>query len=255
MLNPVAGGIESFRNVRFHIAGFVPLRPRGRDLQQAKNKMHLIPVKAATLLTAPLILLAGCSRAPTEREVARPYPGLGDVPLGERLGVVWEELPGNPRINQSDCPEWYCLGQTDPWVARGKDGSLVAWFSTGGDRGGPVVGLALVDEQMRFTVSPADRPVLELKDGVWDKHRETVSVRWDPDDETWTMWYLGYETSFFDDPGFGQMRSLDRDGELWERSGSPIYRPAPGGWDHAFITGPRCTLDLPIRRMASNGVP
>jgi hypothetical protein len=34
------------------------------------------------------------------------------------------------------------------------------------------------------------------------------------------------------------MRSLDRDGEVWERSESPIYRPDPNGWDHAFITSP-----------------
>ena len=195
-------------------------------------------MKKELLLPVALILLVTCSETPTDPDDTSPYPDPGDVPPGERLGVIWEELPGNPRIEQPNCPAWYCLGQTDPWVAKGPNGSLVAWFSTGGGLGGPVVGRALVDQDLDFTLTPADRPVLELKDEVWNKHRETVSARWNPDDENWTMWYLGYETSFFEDPGFGQMRSLDSDGEEWERSESPIYTPDPDGWDFAFITGP-----------------
>jgi predicted GH43/DUF377 family glycosyl hydrolase len=166
---------------------------------------------------------------------AHPPPS-GKVPPGERLGVVWEELPGNPRIAQPACPAWYCLGQTDPWVARGPDGARIAWFSTGGDLGGPLVGRAQLDDALNFTLDP--EPVLTLQAGVWDRYRETVSTRWDPDTETWTMWYLGYAVSFFDDPGFGQMRSSDRDGTRWERAAAPIYRPQADGWDHALISGP-----------------
>lgn len=195
-------------------------------------------MKKSTLFPAIFILLITCTQTPTDPDPAISYPGPDDVPPGERLGVVWEEVDGNPRIDQPDCPDWYCLGQTDPWIARGPGGSLTGWFSAGGDAGGPVVGRVELDQNYEFVLSPADRPVLELMDGVWNKHRETVSTRWNSEDENWTMWYLGYETSFFDDPGFGQMQSLDREGVVWERSEAPIYRPEPDAWDHAFITGP-----------------
>ncbi len=191
-------------------------------------------MKINIILSALALIICTCSETPTDTD-PDPDP---DIPPGEQFGVVWEELDGNPLISQPVCPDWYCLGQTDPWVAKGADGEWTAWFSTGGDLGGPVVGRALVDENFGFTINPSDRPVLELGEDVWNKHRETVSARWNPDQENWTMWYLGYETSFFDDPGFGQMNSLDSDGIEWERSEAPIYTPDPDGWDHAFITGP-----------------
>ena len=96
--------------------------------------------KVLCVLMTPVLLLVGCSESKLGPDVTMPYPRPGDVPAGERLGLVWQEVPGNPRIDTPDCPEWYCLGQTDPWVARGPDGSLVTWFSTGGDLvGWPVI--------------------------------------------------------------------------------------------------------------------
>ncbi|PWN06011.1 hypothetical protein [Rhodohalobacter mucosus] len=166
------------------------------------------------------------------------YPGVDDVARDEALGVVWEEVSGNPVLEQPDCPQWNCLGATDPWISRGMDRDLLAWFSTGGSAGGPVVGRALVDENLQFQLSPEDGPVLALEDNRWNKHRETVSLYWDEIEQEWVMWYLGYENSFFEDPGFGQMRTSDPEGIVWPRSEEPIYRPAPDGWDHAFITGP-----------------
>jgi len=187
---------------------------------------HRRPGRAAALALA-FALLAGATHA------AAPPDG-----HGEALGAVWLEVPGNPLLPLFDCPDWHCLGHTDPWVARGANGELVAWFSTGGDRGGPVVGRARVGANLALKLDPPDRPVLEATEGVWDVHRETVSTRWDPDEARWTMWYLGYAVSFFDDPGIGQARSLDEAGAAWDRPAAPIYRPDPDGWDFAFVTGP-----------------
>jgi len=184
------------------------------------------------------LLLGSCSDNDLSPDHRMDYPGLDDVEEGESLGVVWEEVPGNPRLSLPDCPDWHCLGHTDPWVARGPNGDLKVWFSAGGDLGGPVVGRGLVGENLQIMLSPATHPVLELKEDVWNKHRETVSVFWDEEQNEWIMWYLGYEVSFFEDPGFGQMRTDDPDGIEWERSAQPIYQPQVDGWDAAFITGP-----------------
>lgn len=184
----------------------------------------------ALLIVLSATLFAGPARAEALPTAASPE--------ADALGAVWVEVPGNPLLPLFDCPDWHCLGHTDPWVARGAGGELVAWFSTGGDLGGPVVGRARVSRDLTLKLDPPDRPVLQQAEGVWDVYRETVSTRWDPDEGRWTMWYLGYAVSFFDDPAIGQARSLDADGAMWERPAEPIYRPAPGGWDFAFVTGP-----------------
>ncbi|TVQ28879.1 MAG: hypothetical protein EA382_01000 [Spirochaetaceae bacterium] len=168
----------------------------------------------------------------------RPYPTHESVPAEDALGVVWTEVPGNPLIPLPDCPAWNCLGMTDPWVERDADGDLLMWFSTGGDLGGPLVGRARVSAGLSAVLDPSDAPVLTIEEGVWDRYRETVSLRLDDDGEAWTMWYLGYSVSFFDDPAIGQMRSADSAGTDWIRADSPIYTPDPDGWDFAFITGP-----------------
>ncbi len=164
----------------------------------------------------------------------------GESPDGNNvLGVVWEEIPGNPQIHQPACPAWNCLAHTDPWMAWDTDDNLLLWFSSGGSLGGPVVGRATVDDDYRVTLDPDDSPVLMLMDDVWDKYRETVSLKWDDLNDRWIMWYLGYEISFFDDPAFGQIYSTDREGIEWERADEPIYRPETDSWDFAFITSPK----------------
>lgn len=190
------------------------------------------------LVAATLVFVVACTSSPTDPGFDIAYPGPEDVPPGERLGVVWTELSGNPRLAQPSCPAWHCLGHTDPWVAEGPDGQWVGWFSSGGDQGGPVVGRVVFDDEWIPELDPEDGPVLTLEEGVWNGYRETVSTWWDAETERWTMWYLGHETTFFEDAGFGQMRSTDRAGAMWERSDAPIYTPDPEGWDHAFITGP-----------------
>jgi len=199
---------------------------------------------AATLLAVLAIpsLAAGCSPTAGPSEFQPPDPD--SIPLEEVLGVVWEELPGNPLLPIPPCPDWHCLGLTDPAVHSLPNGGYQLWFSTGGDLGGPVVGRGLLDESLAFRLEPGDGPVLELRDGRWDRYRETVDARWDPEAGRWTLWYLGYETSFFDDPAFGQIRSVDVEGVVWKESVAPIYRPAPEAWDHAFITSPHF-LEMP----------
>ena len=193
------------------------------------------------ILSAGLLLVAACSPSPSDTGTDPGDPDRDAIPPEEALGVVWEEVTGNPLLPLPTCPDWHCLGQTDPSVhpvPGSAAGEYRIWFSTGGDLGGPVVGRAVLDDRVNLRLEPADRPVLELRDDRWDRYRETVDVRWDPEEERWTLWYLGYETSFFQDAGLGQIHSLDPDGTVWDESPAPIYQPEEGGWDHAFITSP-----------------
>ena len=66
--------------------------------------------------------------------------------------------------------------------------------------------------------------MLALQEGVWDRYRETVSLRWDEAGQSWTLWYLGYAVSFFfDDPALGQMTTTEPPGgSPWERPAAPI---------------------------------
>lgn len=169
----------------------------------------------------------------------------------DRLGVVWTEVPGNPVFAQPVCPTWNCLGMTDPWIGNGPGGDIFMWVSGGGDSGehldgngvlknGPVVGRARANDDLAFEFDPnaalLTPPSLpDDPEPVWDRWRETVSALYEAD-SGWTLWYLGYSVSVFDDPGIGQVSSMD--GLTWTRPTKPIYRPEPDGWDHAFISGP-----------------
>ncbi|MEM1118101.1 MAG: hypothetical protein AAGJ11_16430 [Bacteroidota bacterium] len=182
------------------------------------------------LLAIPaLLLLAACSEATPE----------ADPPDAPFTGVVWEEVPGNPSLATPVCPEWNCLGMTDPWLGRAPDGETVLWVSAGGDAatGGPVVARASGPTASEVTFG-ADAPQLLPDDAAWDRWRETVALRFDPEADRWTMWYLGYNQSFFDDPAIGQSVSTDAEGTAFVRPEAPIYRPAPGAWDGRFVADP-----------------
>lgn len=185
-----------------------------------------------------ILLLGGCGLFPISRDHSRSYPTADDLPADRALGVVWEEVDGNPQLPLSDCPAWDCLGHTDPWVGPGPEGELLAWFSAGGDGDGPVVGRATVGADLSLTANPADEPVLSVLADGWDQKRETAFLRFDQGQARWTMWYLGYSVSFFEDPAIGQMHSTDESGLTWERPAEPIYRPDPEGWDQSFVSGP-----------------
>ena len=219
---------------------------RGDGQASARRKWSLMSKTVWCIVAATCaIALGGCKNSlggPASGDSPNhelPYPDHESVPAEEALGVVWTEVPGNPLIPLPDCPAWNCLGMTDPWAGRDKDGDLLMWFSAGGNLGeGPVVGRARVSAGLSAVLDPLEAPVLTLEDDVWDRYRETVSLRLDDDGEAWTMWYLGYSVSFFDDPAIGQMRSANSAGTNWIRAAEPIYRPKPDGWDFAFVTGP-----------------
>ena len=194
---------------------------------------------ARTAVVILLVLLMGaCSLFSIFRDYSLSYATAEEVPADRALGVVWEEVDGNPRLPLSDCPSWDCLGHTDPWVGPGPDGELAAWFSAGGDQDGPVVGRATVGVDLSLTPDREENPVLSVLDSGWDRKRETVFLHFDVAASRWIMWYLGYSKSFFDDPAIGQMRSTGEAGLEWKRSPAPIYRPDPDGWDRAFVSGP-----------------
>lgn len=204
---------------------------------------------AVTVLTAAMVAastIAGC----TSPSAAAPDP---EPPPPEGPEAGWVELAGNPLLPPRACAHWSCFGTTDPWMARGADGAPRLWFSSGGllpagntfEAVGPVVGRARLEPGSWVpTLEPADAPVLspgtesEPRQG-WDRVRETPAVHWDAEAGRWILWYLGYSVSFFDDPAFGQAVALDDEGTRWSDPPAPLYRPAPGGWDHAFITSPR----------------
>ena len=194
----------------------------------------------STLLLASIALAtsASCgSCSPVDHRVD--YPTLESIGDADPLGLVWEEVEGNPLIPLPDCPTWHCLGQTDPWVIQGPRHWNI-FFSAGGDRNGPVIGRGDLFADFSLFLNPSDGPILSSDDqpaDAWDQYRETVSILWDQDRDRWLMWYLGYSISFFDDPGFGQIIS-DDEGQTRAPSPEPIYRPDPDGWDFAFITGP-----------------
>jgi hypothetical protein len=192
----------------------------------------------ATVVIVPVLLFGSCDLLSIARDDSLPYPTLEEVPADRALGVVWDEVQANPQLPLSDCPAWDCLGHTDPWVGAGPDGQRYAWFSAGGNQDGPVVGRATVGPDLAFDADPAENPVLSVLEDGWDQKRETVFLRFDETRARWTMWYLGYSESFFDDPAIGQMQSLDAAGMEWQRPSEPIYRPDPEAWDGSFVSGP-----------------
>jgi len=60
------------------------------------------------------------------------------------------------------------------------------------------------------------------RDSVWDRWRETVSFTFNDDADRWSMWYLGYAESFFDDPGIGQAVSERPDSLRGRRRRAPV---------------------------------
>jgi hypothetical protein len=181
-------------------------------------------------VSAAVFALLGCVGLPVEPgpipSVAPPAPGV----------EVWTELAGNP-LPLPTCPEWTCLGMTDPSLTTGPDGAVYLWFSAGGDQrpDGPVVGYAVQGADGSFSLVSTG-PEWAGVDGGWDSRRETVSVHYE--DGVWTGFYLGYNVSFFDDPAIGMVQSSTPDTLLATVSPAPIHRPAEGSWDAAFVSGP-----------------
>ncbi|MCB9605395.1 MAG: hypothetical protein H6716_02330 [Polyangiaceae bacterium] len=149
----------------------------------------------------------------------------------------FEALPDNPPIELPACPEWDCLNQSDPTLARLPSGKLAVWYAAGGDESSsfPVVGRAVLESDGWHRDAA---PVMVPETNVWDVARETPSVLWNDALQRFDIWYLGYAPDYFTDPAIGQARSLDPDGTTWSRPSAPIYRPSPGAWDEDFITSP-----------------
>ena len=175
--------------------------------------------------------------------------GIDAVSTCPTLGVTWQAVGAQPVIGNGVCPGWHCIGSGDPAIARTPDGRIAMWFTTVGivDEGGTLVAKLDIG---RATASDTEAPVMTVDPdhallvsptsaSLWDRYAETVSVAYDDAAARWSMWYLGYAASpGFVGAGLGQMRSLDADGTIWERAPAPIYRPTPGGWDAALVTGP-----------------
>ncbi|MFH1425198.1 MAG: hypothetical protein ABIG28_00510 [archaeon] len=166
------------------------------------------------------------------------------------VGLVWEEVEGNPQLEVDICPSWNCLGFADPTIAWAEDGRLLVWGSAAGENPyGPVIARVVsLDNGKSFHFNPSERGVIEAlspddAEAKWDRVKETVFVRWNEDFRRWDMWYLGYSESFSVDPGFGFLSSLDEEGLEWEESGEMIYRPEKESWDFGFLTGPSVVKD------------
>lgn len=167
----------------------------------------------------------------------------------DNLGSVWRQREDNPILALSTCPTWECLGHGDPTLARDDSGTLNLWFSSAGDRGGPVIGRAVETAGGDFLLAP-NAPVMEPDPNnvppaplPWDYKRETVSVTKAPTVDRWNMLYLGYQTDYFTDAAIGLTQSSDDAGTVWPRPPAPIYTPTrPDGWDAGFLTSPQGLL-------------
>lgn len=169
-----------------------------------------------------------------------------DIAVTMPMDVVtqWTADANNPQPAISTCPAWDCLNHSDPTPGRLPNGDLAIWFAAGGDvsPGKPVIGRAIYNG-MAWSLDT--QPVMVPTDATntaWDTARETPSIRWNAQTQTWDMWYLGYNTSYFDDPAIGQARSMDDQGTQWTRPSAPIYRPSQGNWDESFLTSPGAVL-------------
>jgi hypothetical protein len=170
---------------------------------------------------------------------------------GARLGVDWQELPGNPLL-AARCFTWRCAGVTDPAIDIRADGSLDLWFTTMGIRksasglqaDGPWIGHATVDPAAgaKAIVAPESPVVGVGPEGTWDRYVETVAIAREHPGARRVAVYLGYaerggKTGFVS-PALGLMRSDDADGAVWTRGRAPIYRPPADAWDGTFLSGP-----------------
>jgi hypothetical protein len=168
------------------------------------------------------------------------------------LGIEWEEVAGNPLLIPGPCLSWRCAGVSDPTIARAADGRLKIWFAamglrlgwTGLKAVGPVVGLASAEALLeKVDVSPESAIIDVGRDGEWDRYVETPTVRQSDTGLGWTMWYAGYAArgdaaNPFIGIALGQSHSADREGKIWKRSATPIYRAMPGAWDERLVSGP-----------------
>ena len=200
-----------------------------------------------------LVVVSSCAfvalalpSASTGEDQSSPIPA-------RRLGIDWEELPGNPLLPPGPCFTWRCAGVSDPAISLSADGRLKIWFTAIGIRPktsgfeavGPVVGTASGGAALaRIDVTPEAAIIGVGPEGSWDRYIETPTVRRSPNGPGWTMWYAGYAARS-DDPAnpfvgiaLGQTSSTDSDGKVWERSAAPIYRASPGAWDERLVTGP-----------------
>lgn len=166
---------------------------------------------------------------------------VGSPPAPDGFGVGWSAVGSGPAIARRPCPAVDCFGMGDPALARLADGSRAVWYTTGGTAGGPLVVRARLDALLAATRDP-DAPVVPVgPDGAWDRFVETVSILPDSATGRMRMFYLGYADTGFVAPAIGAMLSLDSAGTRWNRPPGPLYRPAPGAWDGAFLTGPSAT--------------
>jgi hypothetical protein len=173
------------------------------------------------------------------------------------FGIVWTPVVDGP-VRGGPCLSWRCVGVGDPTIQRAADGKLMLWFSTVGIRqdasenyvaDGPLFGRAVSQPgtvKPEFTFSPEAPVMAQGAIGDWDRHLETPSVRRDPQNPRWLMWYMGFKEhggiSGFVNPCIGHALSADAEGTQWTKSGNPIYCAAPDGWDHALVSGPSAVL-------------
>ena len=168
------------------------------------------------------------------------------------LGIAWEEVAGNPLLSPGSCLSWRCAAVGDPTIARGADGRLKIWFTamgirvgwTGLEPVGPVVGMATGDASLeKVEVAPESAIIGVGRDGAWDRYTETPTIRPSATGSGWTMWYAGFAARAdaanpFIGIALGQADSDDREGKLWKRSATPIYRATSGAWDGRLVSGP-----------------
>lgn len=157
---------------------------------------------------------------------------------GDPFGVLWTPAGASPALAAPPCPAADCFGMGDPCLLAEPGGGWSMWYTAGGTGGGPFVMRASVSSGLVPTQSPAT-PVLPIAaPGTWDRFVETPSVVRDSTDRHLWMTYLGYADTGYVAPAIGLMRSNDTLGVDWARPAAPIYRPPPGGWDAALVTGP-----------------
>ncbi len=184
---------------------------------------------AARLALAALVLavLAGCSSHN------------GTMPITRvTLGIEWQPVGAAPALAPRPIPALDCFGVGDPALARLADGTLAMWYSAGGTSGGPFVTRATLDGAFGVTRSPDAALIPPGADGLWDRFVETVSAWPDSASGHVRMAYLGYADTGFVAPAIGVTVSGDSVGTLWTRAPAPVYRPSPGAWDGALVTGP-----------------